>query len=321
MSIRTDTYALATSAGRKPGTPGHDDAVAYLRCRFADLDLLPYRDTDDWEHSYTAKARGRRVTMTNLIGVIPGTDRTLAPIVIGAHYDSVIESYCADDNASSVAVVLNVAERLSAAPLRRDVVIAAFDGEEPPFFHSPAMGSTRLVEDVLGEVHLAIVMDLIGHPTTLPGTDPHLSVVTGVESHPNLRSALIGVDLPLLVVDNKRVGDMSDHHAFRLAGKPFLFLSSGEWEHYHTEDDLPEYLDYTKLQRVADAVERFARNADVVELGAAQPHDIEDLEAARFDTHLPADLIEPLRHGVSTREALPYIIGGLRASMWGERFA
>ena len=323
MSIRTDTYALATAAGRKPGTPGHDDAQNYLRCRFADLELLPYGDADDWGHDYFAKVRGERVRMTNLLGVIPGTNRALAPIVIGAHYDSVIESYCADDNASSVAVMLHVAERLinEGAPPRRDVVIAAFDGEEPPFFHTPAMGSTRAVQDVLGVVHLAIVMDLVGHPTGLPGVDPHLSVVTGVESHPSLRDALAKVDLPLLVVDNKRTGDMSDHHAFREAGKPFLFLSSGEWEHYHTEEDRPEFLDYAKLDRVAAAVERMARNADVLGLGVAKPHGIEDLEAERLDALLPAELLDPLRHGQTTREALPHIIGRLRASMWGEHAA
>lgn len=319
MSIRTDTYALATAAGRKPGTPGHDDAQNYLRCRFADLDLLPYGEADDWGHDYTTKYRGERLTMTNLLGVAPGTNRELGPIVIGAHYDSVIESYCADDNASSVAVMLAAAEALRAAPLRRDVVIAAFDAEEPPFFLSPAMGSTRAVEDVLGEVHLAIVMDLIGHPTGLPGVDPHLSVVTGVESHPNLRYvATSGIDLPLLVVENERVGDMSDHHAFRKAGKPFLFLSSGEWEHYHTEDDRPEFLDYAKLERVAAAVVRMARTADAFQLGAAQPHDIVDLEAERLDALLPADLIEPLKRGASTREALPHIISSMRVSMWAE---
>lgn len=47
----------------------------------------------------------------------------------------------ADDNAAAIA--LEVAARLRARPAARPVVIAQFDAEEPPFFHAPAMGSTR----------------------------------------------------------------------------------------------------------------------------------------------------------------------------------
>lgn len=293
-TIFHDTRRLATPSGRKPGTRGHASARRYIELRFAQIGLRPYADHADWRSQYTARVAGRSIEMTNLIGVVRGENPLLDPIVLGAHYDSVIEGHCADDNASSVAVMLNLAQRFADAPLSRDVVVCAFDGEEPPYFHSPAMGSTRFVEDHLEGCHLAVITDLIGHALTLPGVDPFLTVMTGVESHPALSGILGDVELPVIATRNTYVGDMSDHHAFRLAGHPFLFLSSGEWENYHTYQDLPGYLDYAKLDMVADAIEAMVRRADTLELGQASKHDTTDLEWATLREHLPAELLDSL---------------------------
>lgn len=321
--LEHDTYRLATAEGRKPGTAGHRNALGYLRRRFAQIGLHTYGDMTDWQHTYKVAYRGfrrdRAAYMHNLIGVVPGADRTLAPIVIGAHYDSVIESYCADDNATSVAVVLDVAQRLMDAPLERDVVIAAFDGEEPPYFHSAAMGSTRFVEDVLGDCHLAIIMDLIGHPLVMDGVDPHLTIITGVESHSNLRDVALSNGLPIALVNNARVGDMSDHHAFRLAKYPFLFLSSGEWADYHQTTDTPDLIDYAKVERVADAVEVMARRAAAVELGTMEAQPILDLEYASLSTHFGDDRLAVMAQGKDpqTMEGVSRIVNTLRAGLHG----
>jgi hypothetical protein len=318
--LKVDTYALATPEGRKPGTAGHRAALGYLRHRYAQIGLTTYGDMNDWQHTYPVRFRGKQANyyMHNLIGVIPGSDRSLAPVVIAAHYDSVIESYCADDNAAAVAVMLNVAQRIADAPLERDVIVAAFDGEEPPYFQGPAMGSTRFVEDVLDTCHVVIVMDLIGHPLDVAGVDPHLTVVTGVESHPNLIAAVSDHNLPLAVVNNNRVGDMSDHHAFRKAGFPFLFLSSGEWEDYHQTTDTPDLLDFTKMERVANTVESMARTADVLDLGSAVRHDVLALESASLALHL-GGLMDVLADGQDTRTStgVQKVVTGLRSGMAG----
>jgi len=62
-------------------------------------------------------------------------------IVIGAHYDTVFGSPGADDNASSVAVMLMVAKLLKDRKLNKRIDFVAFDTEEPPFFMKGAMGS------------------------------------------------------------------------------------------------------------------------------------------------------------------------------------
>ncbi len=261
--LQADVTALATVEGRMVGTPGHDVAKSYLLERLTSLNLQPYQG-DSMELSYRS---GRR-TFSNLVAVIPGTNRSLAPILVGAHYDSVISSFCADDNAAAVAIVLSAAEKLANTNLSRDVVIAIFDAEEPPYFHGPDMGSTRFYREQRRPegFHVALIMDLVGHDVELPlpgldavgGTLADLLFMTGAESHPALlqvvRSCLPGPELPLIASLNRNVGDMSDHHIFRLSGVPFLFLSCGRWQHYHQVTDTPDRLNYQKMAKICNFV-------------------------------------------------------------------
>ena len=186
--LQSDVSALAMPEGRKVGTRGHDVAKAYLLERIDALGLLPYLgDTAELPYESDGQA------FSNLVAVVPGKDRSLAPILIGAHYDSVIDSYCADDNATAVAIALLAAEKLTAFSLARDVVIALFDAEEPPYFHSADMGSTRFYREQRRpeDFHIALVMDLVGHDVELPlpdwealsGQMAGLLFMTGAESH------------------------------------------------------------------------------------------------------------------------------------------
>src|SRR4030095_8773100 len=99
----------------------------YLERRLAEIGLVPYRG--DLELAYRNIRAG--VESYNLVGVIPGTDRRLAPLLIGAHYDSIIAAPSADDNAAAVAIALSAAAALKGAARARDIVIALFDAEEP----------------------------------------------------------------------------------------------------------------------------------------------------------------------------------------------
>ena len=65
---------------------------------------------------------------------------------------------------------------------------------------------------------------------------------------------------------NRYIGDMSDHHAFRLGGQPFLFLSCGQGEHYHQEGDDLDWINFDKVRHV------FAFVADLVgKIDSAEP--------------------------------------------------
>jgi hypothetical protein len=214
----------------------------------------------------------------------PGRDPALPPVLIGAHYDSVLAAPCADDNAAAVALALAAGAHFLRQPAERGVVIALFDAEEAPFFHSPAMGSVRFLDDqaLPHGFHAALVMDLVGHAVPLPVPElvrlvPHfgqLLFITGAESHaalPGVVRAARVPGLPVAATLNRRVGDMSDHHAFRLAGVPYLFLTCGRWAHYHQPTDTPDRLDYDKMAHILDYLVGVAAGAARAGLERGRP--------------------------------------------------
>ena len=271
MTLREEVEALAQPEGRVVGTRGHERARRHLEARMRELGLVPYRG-DTFSLPYRAGGRD----FCNLIATAPGRNPALPPVLIGAHYDSVIAAPCADDNAAAVALALAAGTHFLGRPAERSVVIALFDAEEPGYFQTPAMGSIRFYEDqaLAQGFHAALIMDLVGHDVPLPTPElgrvapqfPQLLFVTGAESH----SALPGVvraarqpELPVAATLNRRVGDMSDQRAFRLGGVPYLFLTCGRWPHYHQASDTPDRLNYEKLGRIGaylvNLAERLAR--------------------------------------------------------------
>jgi hypothetical protein len=117
------------------------------------------------------------------------------------------------------------------------------------------MGSVRFYhEQRRGPVHGAIALDLVGHDVPLPGL-PDLLFLTGMESDSDWQSAVEAgagaAGLRVVPVLNRYIGDLSDHHAFRLDRRPYLFLSCARWEHYHAATDTPEKLSYGKMAEIA----------------------------------------------------------------------
>ncbi|MBM4090588.1 MAG: M28 family peptidase [Planctomycetes bacterium] len=306
--LARDVQALALSGGRLVGSPGHVAARRHLTSRMRELGLVPYKG-ERFEVPYHVDG----VDFHNLVGVIRGADRSARPVVIGAHYDSVIAAPCADDNASSVAIALSAAEMLGCRKRARDVIIALFDAEEPWHFLTPSMGSIRFYEDHLAEhgVHAALIMDLMGHDVAVPmeyldvlpwlrraarwcpkiGSEDvafpvvrDLFFMTGAESHPSLAPAVESVRVPrrlrLIATLNAYVGDMSDHAVFRHHGAPYLFLSCGRWRHYHQETDTPEKLNYRKMERMMKYLVALTEAIAAVTLA---PHDGGPVDTTAFE--------------------------------------
>lgn len=311
--LRQDTEAICYADGRKVGTPGHERARQHLLKRLAEIGCLPFSGT-----SMELLYRHRKEDFCNLIGRIPGKDSRLPPLLIGAHYDSVIPFPCADDNAAAVAIALQAGRMIrESGGLRRDVIIAIFDAEEPPYFLGDAMGSQRFYEDhVQGRttIHAAVVMDLVGHDISVPGemlgsipgmgllksllpsfsrkdiSVPHLSsglFVTGSESHAELPAALRSIGQPaglkVIATQNEYIGDVSDHGVFRRNGVPYWFLSCGQWSHYHTPTDTPDRLNYDKMAAITRYLVQMVESLDERELAGErkteQVHETIELEA------------------------------------------
>ncbi len=289
--LSKDVRAIALPEGRKVGSAGHDKIRAYLGARLAAADCIPFHG-ESFDLPYVVSTL-RDSRFSNVVGVVPGSNRSLPALLIGAHYDSVINSYCADDNAAAVAIALAMAQ-WAAGRLERDLVIALFDAEEPPYFSTSAMGSNRFYADQLGgrQIHAALVMDLVGHDVSITDSmleqmvgnenlEPHadhlplpellpLVFMTGAESHAELPGIVTDIGHPaglkIVPLRNQCIGDMSDHGAFRVHGVPYVFLSCGHWQHYHRVTDTPERLNYTKMAHITHYVSAMVQKLDAAAL-------------------------------------------------------
>jgi hypothetical protein len=337
--LRQDTYELALPAGRLVGSNGHVDAMNWVQGRMHDIALTPYKgDSFLLPYSYD------NVDFVNIVGVVKSQFPLRAPLLIGAHYDSVIASHCADDNAAAVVIALAVGEYFAKhrETLERDIVIAIFDAEEPPYFYSPSMGSERFYEDQMDRrtVHSALIMDLVGHDITIPkdiipekwlkfipfsGKKENFSLpmikdvmfMTGAESAPEMQhivSCTKNVSgLRVINTLNSYVGDMSDHGIFRTNGKPFLFFSCGRWQHYHQSSDTPDKLNYKKMENILRYLLKLSVEISKVKFIAGTPRitDTAKLEAdslkKAFSPLTPIILKSIGLDKLETRDDLDYI--------------
>jgi Zn-dependent M28 family amino/carboxypeptidase len=236
-------------AGRGVGTPGGEMARNYLVGRMEALGIAaPAMGRLQPFESTMTRRDGTSVTYNgvNVLGLIPGTRVTDRYIVITAHYDHVGikngEIYNgADDNASGVATMLEIAARLKAAPPEHSVLIVALDGEERGL-----LGARHFVEAPpfpLTSIALNINYDM----TARAETDGKLWVV-GAYQHPNLRPILepipangavalaFGKDTPEDKGEDNWVM-ASDHGAFHRAGLPFLYFGVNYHPDYHRPTD------------------------------------------------------------------------------------
>lgn len=236
--------------GRCPGGEGHETAKAYLRELLDELGFEPLFD-GSW---LQAVNRGGTKLGDNIGGIVRGrSDRW---ILLGAHYDHFKGVPGADDNAAALAIVSDAARRLVPWKGRHSLVVCFFDLEEPPHFLGPTMGSVYFVEHGpldLNRLTCAVVFDLCGHDVPIPGRKDAYFVL-GAESSPDLIAViryLGSCPPPVYMFADARIGDMSDHHAFRARGCPYLFFSCGQWEHYHRPTDTFDRLNLAKMQRLA----------------------------------------------------------------------
>ena len=258
-TLKNDVLRLTSHGERQVGSEGHRAAREYLVDRMTELGIRPYRD-DAYELLYG----GSGTEFVNLLGRIQGSTKDRDPILLGAHYDTCGPIPGADDNASAIAIVLAVVEKLRSVSLDRDLIISFFDAEEPPYFMTDAMGSIYFFSSQrTEEIACALILDLVGHDVPIPGFED-LLFITGMESHSQLENVIksTGENSRIRIVPalNSYVGDMSDHHIFRVNDIPYLFLSCGRWEHYHMPTDTPEKLNYQKMGAIADYLGNLVRS-------------------------------------------------------------
>lgn len=267
--IRLDTERLSLPQGRRVGQPGHDVALKYLKNRMKKIGLLPFVGKN-FIIPYDGK-------FTNLAGFIPGSGSTALPVLIGAHYDSAIDAPCADDNAISIALILSIAETLIKKPQERTVIVAFFDAEEKPYFLTENMGSVRFYHDHCKNMEFAcvIILDMIGHDfqVGIPPVDMlfpgirELLFVLGSESHRVLPDIVEQVSsetekLRIIPTLNRYFGDRSDHHTFRKAGQPYLFISKGWGKHSHKPEDTIDWINFSRVEKLQNLLFELLKHLD-----------------------------------------------------------
>lgn len=253
--------------GRDNGTPEGRRAAEYVAEAMKAVGLAPGAKGSFFHDFDVRGVRGR-----NVAGLLKG-EREDEILVVAAHHDArgVIRGKIqngADDNASGVAVVLELARVFAAGPRpARSILFASFDAEEDGL-----VGSRAFVKD---EVHpvaayaTAVVFDLVGGDF-LPW-DADRAYAFGANSAQAVEAAVARAKVDGLQVTRlgayllEPVPGMarSDYGPFRDREVPFVFFSTGTPWYYHTEQDDPDVLNWGKLLKVA----RLAREV-VAELAA-----------------------------------------------------
>jgi hypothetical protein len=213
-----------------------------------------------------------------------------ARVVIGAHYDTCGPLPGADDNASGVAGVLELARALGRRPPSGRVDLVVWPNEEPPYFRTTQMGSSvhaRALRDANIDVRAMISVEMIGdfrdepgsqrYPTSLlklfyPTRGNFIAVISGLGRRhggalvrPVKRAMRGASSLPVYSLAGPRFLpgiDFSDHRSFWDVGYPALMVTDTAFyrnDRYHTPDDTPERLDYARMAQVVDGLEAAAR--------------------------------------------------------------
>ncbi len=221
-------------------------------------------------------------TCYNIEVEIEGIDRPNEIVVVGAHYDSIVGSPAANDNASGVAATLALARAFSGKSLSRTLRFVAFVNEEPPYFQTPLMGSVvyaRGCRQYIENITAMLSLETIGYysdekgsqryPFPLsfiyPSTGDFIGFVGNVASGQLVRQAVKsfrshtqfpseGGVFPSAIPG---VG-WSDHWSFWQENYPAVMVTDTavfRYPYYHTPQDTPDKIDFDRMARVVKGLE------------------------------------------------------------------
>jgi Zn-dependent M28 family amino/carboxypeptidase len=210
-----------------------------------------------------------------IVSNVEVVSRQTAYILVGAHYDTVPGSPGADDNASGVAALIELAGLLGKEGL--PIRFVAFANEELPYFMGPEMGSwvsAKRARDRGETVRGMLSLEMLGYYSDQPGSQrypPPLGLFypacgdyiafvgdSGARSlvrkatrsfRKNATFPSEGVAAPAFIPGITR----SDHWSFRDQGFPAIMVTDTAYNrnpHYHLPSDTPEKLDYERMARV-----------------------------------------------------------------------
>jgi aminopeptidase YwaD len=280
--LRRDVEFLASDVlqGRATGTPGNDTARVFIARRFEQLGLEKivtdsscrcpsYAQAFVARPAASAHAASASLPTGNVVGFIPGRDPALRGqlVVVGAHLDHLGTFTAgaldpekgaairngADDNASGVAAVMELARLLSRRAPARSIAVVAFSGEEIGL-----LGSAHFVDHppfALDSVVAMLNFDMVGRLR-----DDKL-LVFGAASATEFQRILADANTAppfALTALGDGVGP-SDHASFYLRDLPVLHFFTDSHDDYHRASDDAEKINAEGLARVVNYAERIVR--------------------------------------------------------------
>ncbi|WP_435578949.1 M28 family peptidase [Gilvibacter sp.] len=272
VSMKDDVAFLASDSlkGRDTGTPYELMAADYIQMRYGALGLEPkgaggYYQTFTFtpsndphrEATFDTISSDGTITGTNVIGYLDNQAETT--VVIGAHYDhlgmgsegslhrgeAAIHNG-ADDNASGVAIMLNLAKKVQdSAMTKNNYLFIAFSGEELGLLGSNFFVKNPTID--LEKVTYMINMDMVGRLNE----DKQLAV-HGVGTSPIFKQTIFVNNNDRFQISEHESGvGPSDHTSFYLQDVPVLHFFTGQHEDYHKPGDDAEKLNYEGMESIS----------------------------------------------------------------------
>lgn len=270
--VKEDVTFLADDSleGRGTGTQGEKKASEYIAKRFKELEIQP-KGTNGYfqEFNFTPKTdphsevkflnqkEDGTITGINVLGFID--NNTENTVVIGAHYDHLgfgnegslyrgkkAVHNGADDNASGVALMLNIAAKLKNTNTNNNYLFMAFSGEEMGLLGSNYFIKNPTVD--LKKINYMVNMDMVGRlkDSTL--------VVYGTGTSPIWSQTINSLNDNFKLIEKESGVGPSDHTSFYLADIPVLHFFTGQHKDYHKPSDDEEFLNYEGMYQISEYI-------------------------------------------------------------------
>ncbi len=272
----TESVKILTAdslGGRATGTIYEQKTAAYIQKEFEKRGITLLYPSPGQDFSLIVGS-GDTIKSQNVVAIVEGWDKVLKDeyIVVGAHYDHLGKSSItvngrdstiiyrgADDNASGIAVMLEVASmiRESAFQLKRSVMFVAFGAEERGMVGSWYFANRAFAH--INKISLMVNLDMVGR-----GLNRDKVSAYTVVPHTQLITMLRDVsDLPLMITPQIHATDYfpSDHQVFASKGIPTVLLTTQIHRDYHTPKDTPDKLNFSLMEEIANYVYNLVKSS------------------------------------------------------------
>ncbi|CAM3932287.1 M28 family peptidase [Shewanella aquimarina] len=266
LLAHVETLSSDQFTGRKTGTDGAALARDYIMSQMRQAGLTAWQGhfNHDFEYDYQFGTR----LGTNVIGILPASHPSDRWRVVAAHYDHLGKQghklyHGADDNASGVAALLEIAAHSVSRARDTNLMFIATDAEEPGLYGSKAFVDGLLTPGAplkASQIELMINLDMIGRPAR--NARIYLEGRRGFSQFQQIKAQLEQtVDLCIRANHPPEAGKTlqrvdwlraSDHYPFHQAGIPWLYFGVPPHKDYHQPSDEASKIDVNFLAAVTE---------------------------------------------------------------------